>query len=147
MAGNRRFVLINDEVRHNAIRAIISADKGSAVSLGPASRSKDQNAKFHAICTDLGKSDMKWAGKRRDADEWKVLLVSGHTAATKGEIDFVPGLEGEFVNVRESTSRMSVARAASLITYALAFCDTHGVQLNETIKGGFYEPETEARAA
>lgn len=146
MADKRRLILINDNVRRNAVQAVIEAAPGSVVTVGPASRSKDQNAKFHAICTDLAKSDMKWAGKCRDPDEWKVLLVSGHTAATKGEIDFVPGLEGEFVNVRESTARMSVSRAASLITYALAFCDTHGVKLNETIKGGFYEPEERAAA-
>jgi hypothetical protein len=39
----------------------------------------------------------------------------------------VPGLEGEFVNLRESTALMSKARAASLIEYALAFCAMHGV--------------------
>ena len=136
----KRFILITDRVRHNAIAAIMAADAGSAVTVGAATRSLDQNAKFHAICTDLAKSDMTWAGKRRHADEWKVLLVSGHTKATQGEIEFVPGLEGEFVNVRESTARMSVARAASLITYAIAFCDLHGVQLTEAIKGGFYDP-------
>lgn len=41
----------------------------------------------------------------------------------------------------KSTARMSVARAASLITYAIAFCDTHGVQLTETIRGGFHDPQ------
>lgn len=146
MTDKRRLILINDNVRRNAIQAVIEAAPGSVVTVGPASRSKDQNAKLHAICSDLAKSDMEWFGRRRDADEWKVLLVSGHTKATKGEVDVVPGLEGELVNVRESTARMSVSRAASLITYALAFCDTHGVRLNETIKGGFYEPEERAAA-
>lgn len=145
MATERqRYILINDFVRHNAVTAIMRAEPGSAVTVGPATRSLDQNAKFHAICTDLAKSHLEWAGKRRSADEWKVLLVSGHTKATEGEIEFVPGLEGEFVNVRESTARMSVSRAASLITYALAFCDMHGVELTETIKGGFMDPQERA---
>lgn len=43
----------------------------------------------------------------------------------------VPGLENEFVNLRESTALMSVRRSASLITYTLAFCDMHGVRLSE----------------
>jgi hypothetical protein len=140
MAQQRqRFTIINDRVRENAIAAIASADEGSTVAVGPKTRSGDQNAKFHAICTDIANSHMTWAGKRRHADEWKVLLVSGHTKVTEGAVEFVPGLEGEFVNIRESTSRMSVARAASLITYAIAFCDTNGIHLTETIRGGFYD--------
>ena len=113
MATERqRYILVNDHVRKNAIAAIMRADVGSAVTVGPATRSLDQNAKFHAICSDLAKSRLQWAGKRRHADEWKVLLVSGHTKATEGEIEFVPGLEGEFVNVRESTARMSAGGVA-----------------------------------
>lgn len=143
-AERQRYVLVNHRVRQRAAEAIMSAPDDSAVTVGPSNRSLDQNAKFHAICTDLAKSDMQWAGRRRNADEWKVLLVSAHTKATEGEIEFVPGLEGEFVNIRESTARMSVRRAASLITYAIAFCDTHGVELHETIKGGFHEPARSA---
>ncbi|MCD1264273.1 recombinase [Shinella sumterensis] len=143
----QRFILINDRVRRNAVDAVIRAAAGSAVTVGAATRSLDQNAKFHAICTDIANSPMTWAGKRRSAEEWKVLLVSGHTKATEGEVEFVPGLEGEFVNIRESTARMSVKRAASLITYALAFCDTNGVHLTETIRGGFHEAANDRSAA
>lgn len=140
----RRFILINDHVRQNAIAAILKAEDGSAVSVSPANRTLDQNAKFHAICTDLAKSPLLWAGKRRAADEWKVLLVSGHTKATAGEVEFVPGIEGEFVNIRESTARMSVARSSSLIEYTLAFCASHGVELTEAMRGGFYDRERAA---
>lgn len=143
----QRFILINDRVRENAISALRSAPEGSAMTIGPATRSLDQNAKFHAICTDIANSQMKWAGKRRGAEEWKVLLVSGHTKATVGEVEFVPGLEGEFVNIRESTAQMSVARAASLITYAIAFCDTNGIHLTETIRGGFHDGANDRSAA
>lgn len=146
-ARRQRFTLINDRVRENAIQAIASAEEGSSVSIGPKTRSGDQNAKFHAICTDIAKSGRKWAGKERDAEAWKVLLVSGHTVATAGEVEIIPGLENEFVNIRESTARMSVGRAASLITYAIAFCDTHGIHLTETIRGGFHDGANDWRAA
>lgn len=137
----KRFCLINDRVRHNAVAAVLAADDGAAVSIGPATRSLDQNAKFHAICSDIAKAGMEWAGKRRDADEWKVLLVSAHTKATAGEVEIIPGLEGEFVNVRESTARMSVSRASSLIEYALAFCASHNIELTETRRRGFLGDE------
>ena len=143
----KRFILINERVRRNAVDAILRAPEASAVTVGPATRSGGQNDKFHAICTDIANSPMTWAGKRRTAEEWKVLLVSGHTKATEGEVEFVPGLEGEFVNIRESTARMSVKRAASLITYAIAFCDTNNVHLTETIRGGFHEAANDRSAA
>lgn len=146
MATDRkRFILINDRVRHNALTALMEAPEGYSVSIAPASRSLDQNAKFHSICSDLARSDEKWAGKSRSLEEWKVLLISAHAVATQQPGEVIPGIEGEFVAIRESSARMTVGRAASLITYALAFCDLHGVPLNETIKGGFLDAQ--ARAA
>lgn len=147
MTERQSFTLINPHVRRNAVNAIMAAADGSRVIVSAAKRSNEQSDKFHAICGDIAKSHMTWAGKRRSLDEWKVLLVSGHTKATAGEVEFVPGLEGEFVNIRESTARMSVGRAASLITYALAFCDSNGIHLTETIRGGYLDPANDRRRA
>ena len=89
----------------------------------------EQNRKFHALCGDISKSGYPWAGKPRTAAQWKVLLVSGHAVATKEEADVVPGLEGEFINLRESTALMSQRRGSSLIEYTLAFCATNAIAL------------------
>lgn len=137
MSERKTFILISEQVRRNALKAVMDAPAGHAVRIAPATRSLDQNAFLHALCGDIAKAGTAWAGKPRDADEWKVLLVSGHTKATAGEVEIVPGLENEFVNIRESTARMSVSRAASLIEYVLAFCAVHGIELHETRRGGF----------
>lgn len=100
----------------------ILATGALVVEVKPLTRSLEQNAKFHAICSEL--AGTVWAGKPRSADEWKVLLISGHAVATKQAIDVVPGLEGEFINLRESSARMSVARASSLIEYAESWLAT-----------------------
>lgn len=102
-----------------------------AVKAGPITRTLEQNAKFHAICSDIAKSGLHWAGKPRDAAAWKVLLVSGHAVATKEGSDVVPGIEGEFINLRESTALMSGRRSSSLIEYAIAFCVMNGIPLSE----------------
>lgn len=94
-------------------------------------RTLPQNAKFHAICTDLAKSNMTWGGKKRSAAQWKTLLVSGHAVATREEHEIVPGIEGEFINLRESTALMSVTRGSSLIEYSIAFCAANGVALSD----------------
>jgi hypothetical protein len=126
-----KFRLVHNLARSRAVEAVVNAANGWEVTIKEPTRSGDQNAKFHAICSDLARSHMQWAGKRRNAQEWKVLLVSGHAIATKEGSEIVPGLEGEFVNIRESTAAMSKRRGASLIEYSLAFCDGNDVELRE----------------
>lgn len=121
------FCLVHEQARARALQAVAEAPDGRVVTISETTRTGDQNAKFHALCTDIARSGAEWAGKRRTAAEWKVLLVSGHSVATKQGAEIVLGLEGEFVNIRESTARMSVKRGASLIEYTLAWCAQHGV--------------------
>ena len=118
-----KFVLVNDDVRRRAIAAVSDAPAGHVVVIKPQTRTGEQNALFHALCGEL--AGKEWAGKPRDAPAWKVLLVSGHAVATKETSDIVPGLEGEFVNLRESMALMSKARGSSLIEYAQAFVALH----------------------
>ena len=112
------------------IKPWIVAGHRLTVSVKTETRSTAQNSKFHAICDDIAKSGATWAGKERSAAAWKVLLVSGHAVATKEGADVVPGLEGEFINLRESTALMSVRRSSSLIEYAIAWCAQAGVRLS-----------------
>jgi hypothetical protein len=85
-------------------------------------RTLRMNSMFHGICEDAARSGFKWMGKPRAKDEWKVLFISGHAVATGEPTEVIGGLEGELVNIRESSARMSVQRGSSLIEYALAFC-------------------------
>jgi hypothetical protein len=131
VSDRRFFILAHPEARRRAMACVAEAPEGHSVVVAPATRTGEQNAKFHAICSDLARSGLEWAGKPRTAEQWKVLLVSGHAVATKQGADMVPGLEGEFVNLRESTALMSKARGSSLIEYAIAFCALRGVELRE----------------
>lgn len=123
------FNLVHDLARQRALEAVKNAPAGFSVTVAEPRRSGDQNAIFHALCNDIARSGLKWMGKPRTADAWKVLLVSGHAVATKEGAEIVPGIEGEFVNVRESTASMTKARGSSLIEYTMAFAASHGVQL------------------
>ena len=123
--------ITGDAARRAAISYILSAPVGHFVKISEATRTLEQNAKFHAICSDVAKSGVLFAGKLRNAKQWKVLLVSGHAAATGEGAEIVPGLEGEFVNIRESTALMSKRRGNSLIEYALAWCATNNITMRE----------------
>ena len=96
----------------------------------PETRSDRQNRLLHALFGDVAKQ-VEWMGKKRTAGEWKLLFVSGHAVATKQGADLVPGLEGEFLNLRESTARMGKARMASLLDYVMSWAVEHGVELRE----------------
>ena len=128
---SRLIILAHPEARRRAHAAIDDAPDGYVVKISEPTRNLDQNAKFHAMCGDIAKSGLPWAGKQRTLAQWKVLLVSGHAVATKEGAEMVPGLEGEYVNVRESTALMSKRRSASLIEYTLAFCATNEIELSE----------------
>ncbi len=127
------FYLVHAEARRRAHVALVLAPDGYRVDIREPKRTDGQNERFHAICGDVAKSGVEWAGKRRTAAQWKVLLVSAHSVATKEGAEMVPGLEGEFVNLRESTALMSIKRGASLIEYATAWAMQHGVHLRDPL--------------
>ena len=117
----RFFSLVHDQARSRAIECVREAPAGYSVIVQEPKRNQEQNAKFHAICTELSKRRVRWNNKVPDATGWKNLLISGHAVATGIPVDLVVGLEGEIVNLRESSAQMAVARMSSLIEYASAF--------------------------
>jgi hypothetical protein len=107
----------------------MAAPEGWVVEIKQPKRNLDQSAKFHALCHDVSRQK-EFAGKFRGPEVWKMLFVSGHAVATREGAEMVPGIEGEWCNLRESTAKMSVARMASLIEYVLAWCAGNGVRLS-----------------
>lgn len=70
-------------------------------------------------------------GKRRCIEFWKGLFVSGWQIATGQKAEIIPGLEGEFINIRESTTTLSVKRMACLIEYVQAWAVMNEVITND----------------
>jgi len=139
--------LVNAQQGHQAIQQAWEFAKGWIMAGGqrlvlevrPETRSDAQNRLLHALFGDVSKQAL-WMGASRTPEQWKLLFVSGHAIATKEGADMVPGLEGEFLNLRESTARMSKARMASLLEYVMAWAIDHGVELCEARQ--WVDPET-----
>lgn len=127
--SKRIWKLKGEVAKKAACREILAAQEGMVVTLAEPTRNLDQSAKFYAICGDIAKQK-PFAGQMRKPEQWKVLLVSGHAIATKQGSEMVPGLEGEWCNLRESTAQMSIKRMASLIEYALAYCAQNEIRLS-----------------
>lgn len=125
------FYLVHAEARRRALGAVTQAPDGWRVTVEEQKRTTDQNAKLHAILSDIARQ-AEWMGRRLSIESWKALFVSGHAIATKQGGEVLPGIEGEFVAIRESTARMGKRRAASLIEYVLAWCALNDIELSET---------------
>lgn len=132
MQNARLFVLVSDEVRQRCMDYLGRVPEGFEVLVSPPRMSDGQRDRFHAICSDLARSGIEWAGEQRTGAEWKVLLISGHAKATSNDAEVVIGLEGELVDIRESVTTMSKRRGSSLIEYSQAFCMNNGVRMRDT---------------
>lgn len=131
------YQLVSSQVRQNAAQAVMTAPDDFRVEIKPRTRTLDQNALLHALFGAVAKH-AQWGNRKLTADQWKVIFISGHAVATGLGSDMVPGLEGEFVNIRESSARMSVDRMTSLIEYIVAWCVNQGVDTRpEQVKYGF----------
>lgn len=139
METKQQFFLRNEQVRSNSIdfiRALPTDDKKPlVVSIRPITRTLEQNSKLHAMLSDIAKQ-CEFQGKRRNIDTWKAIFVSAHKIATGGQAEMAIGLEGEVINLRESTAQMGVKRLASLITYIEAWGIQNGVHFND--RWGFW---------
>ena len=78
-------------------------------------RSVIQNAKMWAMLSDISKQ-VDWYGKKPTPDEWKQIITA---AIRKQEV--VPGIEGGFVILGQSTSKMTIKQMIDVVDYAYAF--------------------------
>ena len=130
MTGKRILKLTGELARRAAKRNIDEAEDGQYAIVQDATRSLEQNALLHPLLTEISKQAL-WMGKKRPMLQWKVIMVSAHAIATGAPAEMVIGIEGEVVNLRESTTAMSVKRFNSLIEYVLAWGAMNGVMFGD----------------
>ena len=129
MSEKRTYKLVSDQVRAHCIDEIARAPLGKVVIVQDPTRTLEANAKLHAMLTDISKQ-RDYMGKRRDVEFCKGLFVSAHAIATGKPCEIVPGLEGEFIAIRESTATMSGKKLASVIEYIAAWAAHEGVRFS-----------------
>lgn len=136
MEYKQRYFLRNEQVRLNSLNFIrtlpLDDRKPLVVEVKPITRTLEQNAKLHALLSDIAKQ-CEFQGKKRDIETWKMIMVSAHKIATGGQAEMAIGLEGEVINLRESTAKMSIKRLASLIEYITAWGVANGVKFNDRL--------------
>jgi NinB protein len=116
------FVLSHDASRANAIEAIKTAPQGYCVSIKAPTRSLEQNALMWSVLNDIARQ-VEWYGEKLTSEDWKTML----TASVKKQ-KTRPGIDGGFVVMGTSTSKMTVSEMTELIELAYAFGDDKEVQ-------------------
>ena len=97
------------------LKNALMAGQRMVLEIKPATRSLEQNARLWAMLTDISKQ-VDWYGRKLTPDEWKHVF----SAALKKQ-DVVPGLDGGFVVLGLSTSKMTKAEMCDLQTLMEAF--------------------------
>jgi len=88
----------------------------------PSTRSLEQNARLWAMLSDIS-SQVEWYGRKLTPYDWKHMF----TASLKKQ-DVVPGIDGGFVVLGASTSKMTKAEMCDLQTLIEAFGAEKGVR-------------------
>lgn len=129
--SKRILKLTGSLARQAACRYINEAPEGHVVTIAEPTRSLEQNAMLHPLLTDISRQ-VEWMGKKRPMLQWKTIMVSAHAIATGQPAEMVIGIEGEVVNLRESTAAMSTRRFSSLVEYVLAWGAQNGVVFSDS---------------
>ena len=122
------FRLVHLTARRLAKEAIDAAPDGYVVTIKEPTRNLDQNARLHALLTDVSKQ-VEWHGKKLPLDVWKRLCTAAWLREIGETPEMIPALDGKgFDVIFERTSTLTVAQMSSLIEWTTAFAAEHGVK-------------------
>ena len=103
--------------RRLACQAIGQAQDGYVVRISEPKRNGEQNALLHALIGEIAER-MEWAGKKRDAEIWKRLLVAAWCRVKGEPMEILPALDGHGVDIVPArTSALSKKECTDLIEF------------------------------
>ena len=102
-------------------KSLLMAGHRLTLEVKPEKRNSEQNALLHATLTEIAKT-REWAGKKRDIETWKRLLVAAWLRARGESVEILPALDGHGVDVVfRRTSNLTKGECAELITFIQAW--------------------------
>jgi len=107
------------------VKAYLMAGNRLQLTIKKEKRSLPQNAKMWAALTEIA-NQVEWYGEKLTPDDWKTML----TASLRKQ-KAVPGIEGGFVVLGLSTSKMTKEEMSELLELAIAFGADRGVKFGD----------------
>nr|WP_222939914.1 recombination protein NinB [Duffyella gerundensis] len=122
-------MLRNSNIRQNCIATIqhlpASPEKPLQVTIQEDTRSLAQNRMLWACLRDVSEQVI-WYGKKLDSESWKHVF-----SAALNRQETVPGIDGGFVILGKSTSKMRVGEMRDLITLIHAFGAERNIKFSD----------------
>lgn len=102
----------------------------------PQPRSSQQNARLHAMLTELA-LNVEWGGKKLPMEVWKRLCMAAWMREERQSPQLVPALDGNGVDIiYERTSRLTKDECGRLMEWIEAFAAERGVVLGVDMETG-----------
>ena len=106
-------------------KAMLTAGHRMVIELRKETRTVRQNARLWAMLTEISQQ-VDWYGRKLTAEQWKHVF-----SASLKKQDVVPGLDGGFVVLGLSTSKMTKAEMSDLQMLMEAFGADKGVKFHD----------------
>lgn len=103
------------------VKAYLMAGNRLTLEIKPEKRSNAQNRRLWAMLTDISRQ-VEWHGQKLSPEDWKHIF-----SASLRKQRAVPGIDGGFVVLGLSTSKMSKEEMSELLELAMAFGAQKGV--------------------
>ena len=141
MIERQRFTLLEPVQAHKIItlqlwpllKSMLMSGHRMVVEVKPETRTLSQNARLWAMLTDVSKQ-VNWYGRKLSEEEWKHVFT-----ASLAKQDVVPGIDGGFVVLGKSTSKMTKPEMSELQDLIEAFGAQQGVRFTAP---EYVDPET-----
>ena len=111
-------------IYRDQIKPLTMAGHRLRLSVTKETRSSAQNARMWAMLQDVA-DQVEWHGRRLSKEDWKHIF-----SASLKKQDAVPGIDGGFVVLGQSTSKMTAGEMGDLMTLMEAFGAEHGVRFS-----------------
>lgn len=125
----KQYRLYSPTSRSQAIEAVRSAPEGYVVEIKQRTRSVDQNAMLWRLLT-ITSQNVPWnvngSTVMLSPDDWKDIF----SASLHQENRIAKGIQGGFVMLGKSTSKMTVEQMVSMIEFIYSFLAEQGVEVD-----------------
>lgn len=111
------------------VKPMTMAGHRMVLEVRPESRSNPQNARLHAMLTELTHG-VEWNGQKLPMEVWKQLCMAAWMREERQSPQLVPSLDGNGVDIiYERTSKLTKDECGRFMEWIAAFSAEHGLDL------------------
>ena len=116
------------------VKDALSAGRKLTLEIKPASKSRDQEEKYHAIIGDIAKQ-AQHMGAKWDSETWKRLLVDKYVREIGLTSKIIANLDNDgLVQLGVQTRKFTKEQASEFVAFLICWCDQNGIELNDDSK-------------